>query len=118
MKFPDTCYETSTITSRINGTPNGVYLHISKLHSIISEANLLLQNNSLLCYYGQVNSLRLKSSAVSKLTSKQLWRYHLFCWRRYSFGFVLSMFCFLFFLYYFLSLYFPNRLGKKHFIFQ
>ena len=26
-----------------------------------------------LCYYGQVNSLRLKSSVASKWASKQLW---------------------------------------------
>ena len=26
-----------------------------------------------LCYYGQVNSLRLKSSVASKLASKHLW---------------------------------------------
>ena len=34
-------------------------------------------------YYGQVNSLRLKSSVASKWASKHLWGYHLFCWRWY-----------------------------------
>ena len=29
-----------------------------------------------LCYYGQVNSLRLKSRAASKYSSKHLWGYH------------------------------------------
>ena len=32
-----------------------------------------------LCYYGQVNSLRLKSSVASKWAIKHLWGYHLFC---------------------------------------
>ena len=32
-----------------------------------------------LCYYGQVNSLRLKSSVASKWASKHLWGYDLFC---------------------------------------
>ena len=39
-----------------------------------------------LCYYGQVNSLRLKllkSSVASKWASKHLWGCHLFCWRWY-----------------------------------
>ena len=42
--------------SKINGTPKGVYLPLSKLHSILSVANV-----------------------GSKWTSKPLWRYHLFC---------------------------------------
>ena len=33
------------------------------------------------CYYGQVNSLRLKTSVASKWASKHLWGEHLFCWR-------------------------------------
>ena len=52
--------EHCTINSKINGTPKGVYLPIYKLHSILTVANLLTHNNLWLCYYGQVNSLRLK----------------------------------------------------------
>ena len=33
------------INSKINGTPKGVYLPISKLHSILAVANLLAHNN-------------------------------------------------------------------------
>ena len=40
-----------------------------------------------LCYYGQVNSLRLKSSIASKWASKHLWGYHLFCWRWYIYSY-------------------------------
>ena len=36
------------------------------------------------CYYGQVKSLRLKSTAASKWANKHLWGYYLFCWRWYS----------------------------------
>ena len=32
-------------TSKLNGTPKGVYLPISKLHSILAVANLLAHNN-------------------------------------------------------------------------
>ena len=36
--------------------PQGVYLPISKLHSIIAEANLLANNNkSQICYCGQIS---------------------------------------------------------------
>ena len=49
--------------------PKGVYLSISKLHSILAAVNLLAHNNLWLCYYGQVNSLRLKSSVASKWAS-------------------------------------------------
>ena len=35
-------------------------------------------NNITICYYEQVNSLRLKSSVASKWPSKQRWGYHLF----------------------------------------
>ena len=38
-------------------------------------------NKFALCYYGQVNSLRLKSSVASKWASKQIRGYQLFCWR-------------------------------------
>ena len=64
---------TGTVNSRINDTPKCVGLPVSKLHSILAVANLLAQNNKTICYYGQVNSLRLKSSVTSKWASKQLW---------------------------------------------
>ena len=52
-----------TIDSKINGTPKGVYLPISKLHSIFDEANLLAHNNkSQICYCGQIS---LQSTAVN-----------------------------------------------------
>ena len=35
----------STIASKINVNPKGVYLHISKLHSILAVANLLAHNS-------------------------------------------------------------------------
>ena len=38
-------------------------------------------NKSDLCYYGQVNLLRIQSSVASKMPSRHLWEYHLFCWR-------------------------------------
>ena len=34
-----------SINSKINVTPKGVYLPISKLHTILPVANLLAQNN-------------------------------------------------------------------------
>ena len=48
------------IYSKINGTPKGVYLPFPKLHSIFAVANLLAHNNLWLCFYVQVNSVRLK----------------------------------------------------------
>ena len=45
-----------TINSKVNDTLKGVYLPISKLHSILAVANLLGHNNIWLCYYGQVNT--------------------------------------------------------------
>ena len=45
----------------------------SKLHLILAGANLLAHNNKWLCYYGQVNSVRLKWSVASKWVSKTLW---------------------------------------------
>ena len=52
-----------TIASKINVTPQGVYLSISKLHSILSVANLLAHNNkSQICYCGQIS---LQSAAVN-----------------------------------------------------
>ena len=54
---------TCPITSKINGTPKGVYLPISKLHSILAVANLLAHNNkSQICYCGQIS---LQSAAVN-----------------------------------------------------
>ena len=50
-------------TSKINFTPKGVYLPISKLHSILAVANLLAHNNkSQICYCGQIS---LQSAAVN-----------------------------------------------------
>ena len=46
------------INSKINGTPKGVYLPISKLLLILAVVNLLAHNNLRLCYYVQVNLLR------------------------------------------------------------
>ena len=54
---------TCTTASKINGTPKGVYLHISKLHSILAVANLLAHNNiSQICYCGQIS---LQSAAAN-----------------------------------------------------
>ena len=51
-----------TIASKIIVTPKGVYLPISKLHSILAVANLLAHNNkSQVCYCGQIS---LQSAAV------------------------------------------------------
>ena len=44
----------------MNGTPKGVYMFISKLHWILTVANLLADNNLWLHYYVQVISVRLK----------------------------------------------------------
>ena len=62
----------STINSKINGTPKGVYLPISKLHSILAIANLLAHNKLWLCYYEQVNSLMQKSNVAFKWANKNL----------------------------------------------
>ena len=49
--------------SKINVTPKGVHLPISKLHSILAVANLLAHNNkSQICYCGQIS---LQSAAVN-----------------------------------------------------
>ena len=48
-------YFIRTIASKIIVTPKGVYLPISKLHSILAVANLLAHNNkSQICYCGQI----------------------------------------------------------------
>ena len=52
-----------TIASKIDITPKGVYLAISKLHLILAVANLLAHNNiSQICYCGQIS---LQSAAVN-----------------------------------------------------
>ena len=57
------CNELCTIASKINITPEGVYLPISKLHSISAITNLLAHNNiSETCYCGQIS---LQSAAVN-----------------------------------------------------
>ena len=56
-------YKHCTIASKINGTHKGVYLPISKLHSILAVANLLAHNNkSQICYCSQIS---LQSAAVN-----------------------------------------------------
>ena len=45
-----------TINSKINGTPKGIYLPISKLHFILAVSNLLAHNNIKISYYLQVRS--------------------------------------------------------------
>ena len=69
--FPRTeCSGLATITSKINVTPKGVYLPISKLHSILAVANLLAHNNKTqICHCGQIS---LQSVAVF-LTIWHLW---------------------------------------------
>ena len=56
--------------SKINVTPEGVYLPISKLQSILAVANLLSHNNiSQICYCGQIS---LQSAAVNCSFSDKL----------------------------------------------
>ena len=45
----------------------------SKLHLILALPNLLAHYNKTISYYGQVNSLWLKSNVASKWASKKLW---------------------------------------------
>ena len=60
----------STIASKINVTPKGGCLPISKLHSILAVANLLAHNNkSQICYCGQIS---LQSAAVNCSSSDNL----------------------------------------------
>ena len=59
-----------TIISKINVTPKGSYLPISKPHSILAVANLLAHNNkSQICYWGQIS---LQSAAVNYSFSDNL----------------------------------------------
>ena len=48
-----------TINSKINSTPEGAYMPISQLNSILAVVNSLACNNLWLRYYVQVNSARL-----------------------------------------------------------
>ena len=60
----------STIVSKINVTPNGVYLPFSKLLSILPVAISLAHNNiSQICYCGQIS---LQSAAVNCSFSENL----------------------------------------------
>ena len=62
----DIYFRECTIASKINGTSKGVYLPVSKLHSILAIANLLAQNNRSQIYYcGQIS---LQSSFSDNLT--------------------------------------------------
>ena len=59
-----------TIASKINGTPKGVYLPISKLHSSLAVMNLLGHNNiSQICYCCQIS---LQSAAVNSRFSDNM----------------------------------------------
>ena len=73
-----------TIATKINVTPKGVPLPISKLHSILAVENLLAHNNkSQICYCVQIS---LQSAAVNCSFSDNLTHlggYHLFCWPTY-----------------------------------
>ena len=63
LRISEYWHSICVITSKINVTPKGVYLPISKLHSIIAVANLLAHNNkSQICYCGQIS---LQSAAVN-----------------------------------------------------
>ena len=56
-------FSSCTIASKTNVTPKGVYLPISKLHSISPVVNLLAHNNkSQICYCGQIS---VQSAAVN-----------------------------------------------------
>ena len=59
-----------TIASKIDGTPKGVYLPISKPHSFLAVANLLAHNNkSQICYCGRIS---LQGAAVNYSFSDSL----------------------------------------------
>ena len=59
-----------TIASKINVTPKGIHLPISKLHSILAAANLLSHNNkNQICYCSEIS---LKHAAVNCCFSKNL----------------------------------------------
>ena len=74
-----------TIDSKINGTPQRCLLaNLGAIHSILAIANLLALNNITISYYGQVNSLWVKSNVASKWASKHLWECHLICFWWYK----------------------------------
>ena len=66
-----------TIDSKINSTPKGVYLPISKLHSILVVANLFANNNLWLCFSKYATAKIECSFEMGKQTP--LGWYHLFC---------------------------------------
>ena len=70
-----------TSASKINVTPKGVRLSEKQQHSVMKFDR---DNKFDLCYYREVNSLRLRLSVASKWANKHLWGYHLFCWRWYN----------------------------------
>ena len=52
--------------SKINVTPKGVYLPVSKLHSILAVANLLARNNkSQVCYCDNLLEISLQRAVVN-----------------------------------------------------
>ena len=61
-----------TIASKINVTPKGVYLPISKLRSILAVANLLAHNNKSQIFYYSHISLQSAADNCSFLTIWQL----------------------------------------------
>ena len=61
---------TYAITRKINGTPKDVRLLEKLQYSVMKFDG---SNKFDFCYYGQVNSLRLKLSVASKWASKHLW---------------------------------------------
>ena len=61
-------WKKGSINSKINGTSKGIYLPISKLHTILAVANSLAHN-----------SITYLWSVASKWTNKHLCWYHLFC---------------------------------------
>ena len=61
-----------TIANKVNVTPDGGRL-AEKLQLQHSAIKFDRSNKFDLCYYGQINSLRLKSSVASKWASTYLW---------------------------------------------
>ena len=65
--------EVYLIASIINSTHKGVRLSEKLQLTAVLVMKVDCSNKSDLCYYGQVNSLRLKSNAASIWASKHLW---------------------------------------------
>ena len=63
-----------TISGKINCTPKGIYLPISKQHSILAVPNLLAHNSITVSYIVQVDFLHLKSNVASKWASIHIYR--------------------------------------------